>query len=72
MNRDDTATPRTDLPVRIYRLGEEPGDDLSATTTTAERLAMVAELSTRMWRLTGLPFPSYPRSEIPVHVIRGS
>lgn len=27
--------------VRVYRLGAEPGDDLSATTTAEERPALV-------------------------------
>lgn len=35
-------------PVRVYRLGEEPTDDLSATTTADERLAMVALLTHRL------------------------
>lgn len=57
-------------PVRVYRLGEEPGDDLSMITTPVERLAMVEELSVRMWELTGQPMPSYSRATIPVRVIR--
>lgn len=32
-----SAPQRTNLRVRIFRLGEEPRDDLSATTTAAER-----------------------------------
>lgn len=55
---------------RVYRLGQEPGDDLSATTTAEERLAMLAELSRRMWRLTGRPVPAYSRDRIPVQIIR--
>lgn len=46
------------MPVRVYRLGREPGDDLSAVSTPEQRLAMVAELSRRMWELTGRPVPS--------------
>jgi len=56
--------PRGLWPVRIFRLGEEPGDDLSAVTTAEERLAMVGELSRRMWELTGRPVPSYPRAAL--------
>lgn len=55
--------------VRICRLGEEPRDDLSDVTTVAERLAMVAELSRRMWELTGRPNPSYDRWEMPVRIV---
>lgn len=54
----------------VYRLGDEPGDDLSGMTTPEQRLEMVAVLSKRMWELTGRPVPSYARSEMPVRVIR--
>ena len=62
--------PRHLWPVRIFPLGKEPGDDLSATTTVAERLAMVAVLSERLWRLTGRPVPEYTRSTMPGRVLR--
>jgi len=62
---------RADLPVRIFRLGEEPVDDLSSTTTAEERLEMVALLSARMCELAGTPAPMYSRAEIPVRVTRG-
>ena len=62
---------RRDWPVRVYRLGEEPGDDLSAVTTPEQRLAMVWELTARMWALTGRPWPTYTRAEMPVRVVRG-
>lgn len=52
-------------PVRLYRLGEEPSEDLSALTTPAERIMMVWELTARMWELTGLPLPSYTRGTMP-------
>lgn len=61
---------REGLPVRVYRLGEEPGDDLSASTTPEQRIEMVAELSRRMWELSGRPAPTYPRSRMPGRVIR--
>jgi len=56
--------------VKVYRLGEEPGDDLSALSTPEQRLAMVTELSRRMWELTGRPMPSYPRAAMPVRILR--
>ena len=31
---------------------------------------MLAELSRRMWRLTGRPVPAYSRDRIPVQIIR--
>ena len=61
---------RRELQARVFRLGDEPGDDLSATTTVEQRLEMVVELSRRMWELTGQPVPSYTRSTMPVVVRR--
>jgi hypothetical protein len=54
--------------VRIFRLGEEPLDDLRATTTAEERLEMVRRLTERAWALSGRPFPSYSRDRIPVRI----
>jgi hypothetical protein len=66
----DHRSARRSMTARVFRLGEEPGDDLSAVTTVAERIDMVAELSRRMWELTGQPFPSYTRATMPGRVIR--
>ncbi|MDX2121569.1 MAG: hypothetical protein SF070_11010 [Gemmatimonadota bacterium] len=63
-------TARQGWPVRIFRLGEEPGDDLSAETTAEQRLAMVWELSARMWELAGSPRPSYARGDMPIRLTR--
>jgi len=61
---------RRNWPVRILRLGDEEPEDLSAITTAEERLAMVWELSARMWELTGRPIPTYERAKIPVTLVR--
>ena len=61
---------RAHWPVRVFRPGEEPGDDLSASTTPEARIALVWELSRRMWQLTGRPWPDTPRRNLPVHIIR--
>ncbi len=58
--------------VRVYRLGEEPGDDLSAHSTPEQRLAMVTVLTRRMWMLTGRPMPSYTRAAMPGRVLRSA
>ena len=58
------------MPVRFFRLGEEPSDDLSATTTPAQRVEMVIALSARMFELGGQPPQSYARSELPIRVLR--
>ena len=61
---------RRHWPIRILRLGEEERDDLSAVTTAEQRLAMVWQLSERMWELSGQPIPQYERAKIPVTVVR--
>jgi hypothetical protein len=63
---NDGVTSRSSWPVRRYRLGDQPGDDLSQSTTAEERLAMVAVLSSEAWALAGKPLPAYPRHEAPV------
>lgn len=60
------------IPARVFRLGDEPGDDLSSSTTPEERLEMVIVLSRRMWELTGRSIPSYRRAEMPVTLVRRS
>jgi hypothetical protein len=57
-------------PIRRYALGEEPGEDLSATTTPEERVAMMWELAATAWRLSGKKFPNYPRRKAPIKIIR--
>ncbi len=61
---------RWDWPIRRFDLGDEPSDDLSASTTAAERLAMVWPLTVRAWRLAGREIPDYQRSEMPGRVLR--
>ena len=58
------------IPGGKYRLGGEPGDDLSGSTTPEQRLAMVWELTMRAWALTGRPLPEYDRRRIPVKIHR--
>jgi hypothetical protein len=60
------ASERATWPVRVYRLDEVPGDDLSAQTTPAQRLAMMWPLALEAWSLSGRPLPAYARSEAPV------
>lgn len=68
-DQETRAAARDNWPVRVYRLGEEPEDDLSETTPE-QRLAMIWELSVDAWTLAGRPFPEYSRAESPVRVIR--
>ena len=64
------AAARRHWPVRVYRLGEEPRDDLTAVTTAEQRFEMVRELTVWCWELGGRGFPSYARAGMPVRVIR--
>jgi hypothetical protein len=65
-----SPTSRRDWPIRVYHLGEEPSDDLSACTSPEQRIEMVWELTRRMWTLSGRPWPDYPRAAMPGRVIR--
>jgi len=60
------ASARRHWPVRKYRLGEEPSDDLSDATTAEERLQMVWRLTVDAWALSGKRLPDYDRSTAPV------
>lgn len=75
---------RAHWPVRKFRLGEpsageregcasragkEPRGDV-AGTTVEERVDMVWQLTLDAWASAGWPIPSYPRSEMPVRVLR--
>lgn len=60
---------RGSWPIRVYRLGGEPGDDLTATTTAAERLAMVWPLTLEAWAMAGKALPTYSRGETPIRVV---
>lgn len=66
----DVTGPRSAWPIRRYRLGEEPSDDLSATTTAEERVAMMESLAREGWALAGRAYPTYSRADTPVTVVR--
>jgi hypothetical protein len=57
-------------PVKKYRLGEEPSDDLSGSTTPEERLAMMWELSEQAWLMAARKLPDYDRKTTPGRVLR--
>lgn len=74
MENDDEARrrraeARKNWPVRFFPLGQEPGDDLSATTTASERVAMVWTLTQDAWAAAGRPIPTYSRAETPIRFI---
>lgn len=71
--RDDTEGSRADrqsCPVRRHRLGLEPSDDLSDSTTPEQRLEMMWPLALEAWALSGEPLPDYVRSKAPVRRFR--
>jgi hypothetical protein len=67
---NDRAAARKGWPIRKHRLGEEPSDDLSGSTTAEERLQMMWQLAVDAWSLTDRPIPDYDRKEAPVRKLR--
>ena len=65
----ERAEKRRNWPVRIYDLDHEPDENLAATTTPEERLAMMWPLALEAWSLIGQPIPEYSRSEMPIRVV---
>ena len=63
--REVRAAERGAWPVSRFRLGEEPGDDLSDSTSVSERIAMMWPLAESGWRIAGRDLPAYDRSNIP-------
>jgi hypothetical protein len=66
----DAEIPGRPRPVRVFRLGAEPLDDLSERSTAAERFEMVAMLSARMLEFSRTPPRTSGNREIPVRIIR--
>jgi len=56
------------MTARVVPLYSEEAGDARVGGTVAERLALVGELSRRMWALTKRPWPSYTRRTMPVKV----
>lgn len=50
---------------RVVPLRSDEASDARVGGTAAERLALVRELSERMWALSGRPVPTYTRATIP-------
>jgi hypothetical protein len=67
---DERRRVRGAWPVRRFRLGEEPGEDLCATTTAEERLAMMWPLALDAFSLVKTPVKAPPRTAWPVKVRR--
>jgi len=61
---------RAQWPVRRFRLGDEPPDDLSDVTTAAERIAMMWALAEEAWKVAGRSVPAYDRRSMPARLFR--
>lgn len=61
---------RADWPVRRFGLGDEPDEDLSASSTAEERLAMMWPLALDAFSLANDAHEPSPRSHWPVKVRR--
>jgi hypothetical protein len=61
---------RRDWPISRYKLGHEPGEDLSQVTTAQQRLEMMWPLAKEAWLLSGRPIPGYRREDAPGQVLR--
>ncbi len=69
-DRKRRAEARRDWPVRVFKVGEEPTENLAATTTASERLEMMWPLAKSAWLLAHGEITDYPRGEIPGQVVR--
>ena len=56
------------MTARVVPLRSDEAGDARVGGTAEERLALLAELSQRMWALTQRPLPSYTRSTMPVRL----
>lgn len=64
------SKPRSEWPIRRYRLGAEPRDDLTGSTTAEERLRMMWPMACEGWTLAGRSIPSYRRGQVPSRLYR--
>jgi hypothetical protein len=67
----DRARRRRDWPIEVRELLDHGSDDLSATTTAEERLAMMWPLAVEAWRVANKAIPEYSREDTPSRIIRG-
>ena len=56
------------MTVRVVALQSDEAGDARVDGTAAQRLAIVADLSRRMWSLTKQPVPPYSRATIPLRL----
>ena len=54
------------MTVRVVRLHSREAGEALVGGTAADRLALFARLSERLWALTHQPLPAYSRSTMPI------
>ena len=59
---------RSRMTARVVSLHSDEAGDARVSGTPEERLALLAELSRRMWALTQRPVPAYTRATMPVRL----
>ena len=59
---------RANMTVTVVPLQSDEAGDGRVDGTAAQRLAIVADLSRRMWALTRRPVPAYTRETIPLRL----
>jgi len=64
------AAARRGWQIRRFERHRQPADDLSRTTTPAERIAIVWQLTLDAWAMSGEPLPDYTRDRMPGRLIR--
>lgn len=69
-DREERRRARAQWPISRYRLGAEPGEDLSDSTTPSERLAMMWPLAREAWLFAGRKLPDYTRENLPGRICR--
>ena len=58
------------MTVRIVPLRSDESGDGRIGGSASARLALVSDLSRRMWELTGHPLPTYTRQTIPLKLTK--
>jgi hypothetical protein len=64
------AAERRSWPGQLLGLEEQGSEDLSASTTRRERIAMMWRLAVDAWAMAGREIPNYGRAEMPGRLIR--
>ena len=59
---------RSHMTARVVPLDSDEAGDARVAGTPTKRLAILADLSRRMWALTGRPEPLYTRATMPVRL----